>query len=135
MLLGPALVIFIGWMVMQAKGSQSITLLALGIVWGVCSSISLQRSRIILRAEQLDIQIGFPWKRSLIIPLNEITQITFYQPALGTMLNFGKIILVHQGKRNFGFRFIPRSADLIKAVQEAISALPCPEQPQTEGTS
>lgn len=119
-LLGPALVVFIGWAVMQAKGSQSIALIAFGIVWGVCSSMSLQRSRIILTAEQLDIQIGFPWKRSLIIPLNEITQVNYYQPTLGTMLNFGKIILTHQGTKNYGFRFITRPAEFVKQAQEII---------------
>lgn len=120
MLLGPALVVFIGWTVMQAKGSQSIALIAFGIVWGICSSLSLQRSRIILTAEQLDIQVGFPWKRSLILPLNEITQVNYYQPTLGSMLNFGKIILTHQGAKNYGFRFIPRPAEFVKQVQETI---------------
>jgi hypothetical protein len=120
MLLGPALVIFLGWTVMQAKGPQSIALIAFGIVWGVCSSMSLQRSRIILTAEQLDIQVGFPWKRSLTIPLNEITQVNYYQPTLGSMLNFGKIILVHQGTKKYGFRFIVRPAEFVKQVQETI---------------
>jgi hypothetical protein len=134
MLLGPAMVVFIGWMVLQAKGSQSIAIIALGVFWGVCSSMSLQRSRIILTAEHLDIQVGFPWKRSLTIPLQEISQLTYNQPTLGAMLNFGKILLGHQGKRNYAFRFIRRPADLINAVQEALGALPQPEQPQEEKT-
>jgi membrane protein YdbS with pleckstrin-like domain len=132
MLLGPAMVIFIGWMVMQSKGSQSIAIFALGIFWGVCSSISLQRSRITLTADHLNIQVGFPWKRSLTIPLQEISQLTYNQPTLGAMLNFGKILLGHQGKRNFAFRFVPRPADLINAVQTALNALPRPEQHLTE---
>jgi hypothetical protein len=132
MLLGPALVMFIGWTVIQSKGAESFSLMAVGISWGLCSSISLQRSRIIVTPEHLDIQVGFPWKRTLLIPLPEISQLTYNQPTLGAILNFGKIILGHQGKRNYTFRFVPRPADLINAVQEALGALPQPEQPQTE---
>jgi hypothetical protein len=80
----------------------------------------------------LNIQVGFPWKRSLTIPLQEISQLTYNQPTLGAMLNFGKILLGHQGKRNFAFRFVPRPADLINAVQTALNALPRPEQHLTE---
>ncbi len=134
MLFGPALVIFLGGIILESKGSQSIVLIAFGLIWGVCSSLSLQRSRITLTAEQLDIQIGFPWKRSLIIPLNEITQINIYQPALGAMLNFGKIILTHQGTKRYGFRFITRTTELVKAVNEAIDTLRGKEKPQIDPT-
>jgi hypothetical protein len=87
-----------------------------------------------LTAEELDIQIGFPWKRSLIIPLNEITQINIYQPALGAMLNFGKIILTRQGTKRYGFRFITRTTELVKAVNEAIDTLRGKQEPLIDPT-
>lgn len=50
------------------------------------------------------------------------------------MLNFGKIILAHQEKKKYGFRFIPRPVELVTAVEEAIVPLPGKEEPDLDRT-
>jgi hypothetical protein len=120
-LLGPVLLIFLGGLLRDSKGPESIVVLIFGLVWGLCSYINLRQSQIILTAERLFIQMGFPLKKVLTLPLAEITLIRYYQPTLGALLNFGKIILVQGGTGKKSFRFIARPAELVHQVQGAMS--------------
>jgi hypothetical protein len=77
------------------------------------------------------INVGFPSKRSYAIPLDTITYANCYQPSLGAILNFGKIILVHSGTKKTVFRFVARPAEFVEEVQEAIMATRHVEQPSS----
>jgi hypothetical protein len=121
-LLGPALLIFLGGLIRDSKGTQTIVLIFFGFVWGLCSYVSLRQSQITLTADRLFIQVGFPLKKVCTLPLGEITLIRYYQPTLGAMLNFGKIILVHGGTKKDGFRFVTRPAELVNKVQGVMSS-------------
>jgi hypothetical protein len=116
-LLGPVLLIGLGGLLRDSKGSQSIVVLVFGLVWGLCSYVSLRQSKITLTADRLFIRVGFPLKTVCTLPLDEITLIRYYQPALGAMLNFGKIILVHGGTKKNSFRFVARPAELVNQIQ------------------
>jgi hypothetical protein len=119
-LLGPALVIFLGWLILKSKGPQAIVVIAFGAVWGLTSVISLRQSQILLTADRLSLHLGFPLRKIYNLPLEEISQIQFYQPTLGALLNFGKIILVQRTMKRNSFRFVSRPAVLVNEVQEAI---------------
>jgi hypothetical protein len=121
MLLGPALFIFLGALILNPKGPQAMVLIAFGSVWGLVSAISLRQSYITLTTDRLLLQVGFPLKKAYSLSLDEITLIHYYQPTLGAILNFGKIILVHGTKQKDSFRFVSRPAVLVKEVQEAIA--------------
>ena len=119
-LLGPVLVIFIGWLTLESKGPPAVILIAFGFIWGIFSYLNLRQSDILLTNNHLFIKIGFPLKRSYTIPLDTLTQVKYYQPSLGGLLNFGKIMLIHSGTKKHVFRFIARPALLVKEVQETL---------------
>jgi hypothetical protein len=122
-LLGPILVILIAWFIFGSKGPQSIILFAFGFIWGIFSYISLRKSEIVLTDSRLLINVGFPLERFFNIPLNDIINFDFYQPSLGSILNFGKIIFVLKDKKKKAFRFINSPADLVLEVHKQAMAI------------
>jgi hypothetical protein len=122
-LLGPIVVIFLAWLMLGSKGPQVIVLFAFGFIWGIFSYISLRKSEILLTDSRLLINVGFPLKRIYDISLNDITIIDFYQPSLGSMLNFGKIILVQKNKKKKVFRFIDSPGELVLEVHKQAVAI------------
>jgi hypothetical protein len=134
-LLGPIIIIFIGWLMIGSKGPQVIVLIAFGLVWGIFSYISLRTSEIVLTNSRLLINVGFPLKRFYDITLNDITHFDFYQPSLGSILNFGKIILVQKEKKKKAFRFIDSPAELVREVHMQAMAVRNNEKPTTRKRS
>jgi uncharacterized membrane protein YdbT with pleckstrin-like domain len=122
-LLGPLLVILIGALALKSQGYHAIALIVFGLIWGIFSYVRLRRSEIGLSRNKILINIGFPLKKSFEIPLNEIIFIDSYQPTLGSMLNFGKILVMDKGKKKYAFRFVAGPADLVKEVHQQINAL------------
>ena len=128
-LLGPAFLFFIGWLSLKSQGLPSAVLIASGFIWGAFSYLRLRQFDIVLTNNRLLINVGLPLKRSYAIPLDTITYANCYQPSLGAILNFGKIILVHSGTKKTVFRFVARPAEFVEEVQEAIMTNRHLEQP------
>lgn len=122
-LLGPILVIIIGGLALKSQGYHALVLIAFGLVWGAFSYISLHRSEIGLTSNKVIVNVGFPLKKSYDILLNEITFIDFYQPSLGSMLDFGKIMIVYKGKKKCVVRFVSGPAEFVKEVHQQIITL------------
>jgi hypothetical protein len=122
-LLGPILIIIIALFMPGSKGPQAIILFAFGSIWGIFSYISLRESEMVLTDSRLLINIGFPLKRYFDISLNDIVNFDFYQPSLGSILNFGKIIFVLKDKKRKTFRFINSPADLVREVHMQAMAI------------
>jgi hypothetical protein len=123
MLLGPILVIIIGGLSLQSQGYHAMALIAFGLIWGIFSFISLSRSEIGLTRSKVLINVGFPLKKSYDILLNEITFVDYYQPSLGSMLNFGKIIIVYKGKKKCAIRLVSDPAEFVKEIHRQIGIL------------
>ena len=122
-LLGPILVILIGGMALKSQGYHAMILVAFGLIWGIFSYINLRRSEIGLSRDKVFINIGFPLKKSFDILLNEIIFVDYYQPTLGSMLNFGKILVMDKRKKKYAFRFVAGPAEFVKEVHHQITAL------------
>ncbi len=105
-LLGPAVLIILAGLWIPSKGISALVLLALGVMWGVFSSVSLQNSEIGITDKRLLLRVGFPLRRSCDILLEEIQMVDIYQPSLGKFLNFGKIIIQSGGGKRYVFRMI-----------------------------
>jgi hypothetical protein len=69
------------------------------------------------------INAGFPLLKSYDIPLNKISAIDFYQPSLGSMLDFGKIAIVYGGRSRCIIRFVSSSAKFVTEVRQQIVSL------------
>jgi hypothetical protein len=123
-LLGPAFVIFIGGLALRPQGLSAIILMAFGFLWGTLSYFNLRASELALTNRRLLIHAGFPIMKSYDIPLGEVAAVDFYQPSLGSMLNFGKIIMVRRTKRRSVVRFVSSPAEFVAKARERIGASP-----------
>ena len=70
-LLGPILVIIMGGVALGSEGYHAMALIGFGLVWSICSCISLCRSEIGLTRSKVLINVGFPLRRSYDIRLGE----------------------------------------------------------------
>ncbi len=122
-LLGPILVIVIGGLAARSQGYHAVALIVFGLIWGIVSYIDLQKSVIQLTQNNVKIDNGFPLKKPFKISLNDIILIDYYQPSLGSMLNFGKIIIIDKRKKKRVFRFISSPIEFVKEVRNCIIAL------------
>jgi hypothetical protein len=123
MLLGPVIILLFSWLLSGSRGPQAIALAAFGAIWGILSYIDLRISEIILTENRLLINIGFPVKKHFDISLIDITNFDFYQPSLGSILNFGKVIFVLKDKKKKAFRFIHSPGELVRQVHIQAIAL------------
>jgi uncharacterized membrane protein YdbT with pleckstrin-like domain len=105
-LLGPGVLIVLAGLWIPSKGMSALTLLVLGVIWGVLSTISLQNSEIGITGRRLLLRVGFPLRRTCDIPLEKIQMVDIYQPSLGKFLNFGKIIIQSADGKRYAFRMI-----------------------------
>ncbi len=119
-LLGPILVIIIGGLALRSQGYHAMALIAFGIVWGIISYMTLGRLEIKLTGKRVGIDPGSPMKKPYEIPLNEVTAIDYYQPALGSMLNFGKIILLYEGNKKSVVKFVSAPAEFVRKAREEV---------------
>ena len=122
-ILGPILLICIGGLAIKSQGYHAMILVAFGLIWGIFSYINLRRSEIGLSRNKVFINIGYPLKKSFDILLNEIIFVDYYQPTLGSMLNFGKILVMDKRKKKYAFRFVAGPAEFVKEVHHQITAL------------
>jgi uncharacterized membrane protein YdbT with pleckstrin-like domain len=111
-LLGPGMIIVFAGLWIPSKGISALVLLALGVIWGIFSSISLQNSEIGITDKRLLLRVGFPLKRTCDIPLENVRMVDTYQPSLGKFLNFGKIIIQTAGGRRYAYRMIASPVEL-----------------------
>jgi hypothetical protein len=121
--LGPMLVIIIGGLALKSQGLPAMVLIAFGFLWGIFSYISFYRSEIGLTRKRVLIYAGFPTPKFHEIPLSEIVAFDFYQPSLGSMLNFGKIIIVRNRQRRSVVKFVSSPAELVTKVRQQIATL------------
>ena len=126
MLLGPAFVIIIAGLSLQSQGLNAVVLGAFGLAWGFFAYRSMERSHIALTPSRLLVNAGFPVPKSFTIALSEIVAIDYYQPSLGSMLNFGKIMIVYGGKKRLIVRFISAPAELVTKVRRQIQEMQPP---------
>jgi hypothetical protein len=123
MFLGPILLIIIGGLAVQSQGFPAMALMAFGLVWGIFSYVSLYGSDIALTRKRVLINAGLPLLKSYDIPLNEIVAVDYYQPTLGSMLDFGKLIIVHNRQNRCIIRFVSSPAEFVTKVRQQIISL------------
>ena len=122
--LGPLMLIIIGGLSFPAKGLSAIVLAIIGIAWGVISYIKFNYSYIRVTNKRVLIRVGFLVRQPYSISLSDISYVDFYQPSLGSMLNFGKITIVHGTKFKSVFRMVSSPGELVTAVRGQLSVTP-----------
>jgi hypothetical protein len=122
-LLGPAVLIVLAGLWIPSKGMSALVLLALGVMWGIFSSVSLQSSEIGVTDKRLLLRVGFPLKRTYDIPLEKILMVDIYQPSLGKFLNFGKIIMQSANGKRYAFRMIASPIELRDELTKQVNSI------------
>jgi membrane protein YdbS with pleckstrin-like domain len=122
LLLGPALLIMFGGLSIPAKGLSAIVLAGIGMAWGILSYIKLSRSSIRVTNKRVIIRVSLLIRRPYIISLSDISYVDSYQPSLGSMLNFGKITIIHGAKFKSVFRMVSSPGEFVTAVRGQIAA-------------
>jgi hypothetical protein len=122
-LLGPMLLMVIGALALNAQGIHAVALIAFGLVWGTFSYRSFHRSEIALTRETILIHAGFPILKSYEIPLNRVADVGFYQPTLGSMLDFGKIRIACEARRVCSIGFVSSPAEFVTEVRRHIMSV------------
>jgi uncharacterized membrane protein YdbT with pleckstrin-like domain len=122
--LGPLMLIIIGGLSFPAKGLSAFVLAIIGVAWGVISYIKFNYSYIRVTDKRVLIRVGFLVRQPYSISLSDISYIDFYQPSLGSMLNFGKITIVHGKKFKSVFRMVSSPGELVTAVRGQLSVTP-----------
>jgi hypothetical protein len=117
-LLAPAIIMFLSGLSIPTKGWKASAILGLATLWGVLSSISYEQSRIFLTKTRLRVRVGFPLRRKMDLPLEEVESIDVYQPSLGKVLDFGKVMLKQKGSGRKTFRMVNHPLHLAYAIQE-----------------
>ena len=122
--LGPLMLIIIGGLSFPAKGLSALAIAGIGIAWGVISYIKFNYSYIRVTDKRVLIRVGFLVRQPYSISLSDISYVDFYQPSLGSMLNFGKITIVHGTKFKSVFRMVSSPGELVTAVRGQLSVTP-----------
>lgn len=122
--LGPAMLIVLGGLSLPSKGFKALIIVAIGLAWGIISYIKFNRSLFRVTSQRVLVSVSFLVKRPYIISLSDIRLIDSYQPSLGTMLNFGKITIIHGAKFKSIFRMVSSPNEFVMAVKGQIAATP-----------
>jgi len=122
MLLGPIVVIIIGGLALDAQGRHAAALIVFGLIWAFFAYRSRRRSEIRLTEQRVLVNAGFPLPKSYDIPLGKIAHIEFFQPALGSMLDFGKVVIIYGGRTRCVIRFVSSPGEFVERVRRQINA-------------
>jgi membrane protein YdbS with pleckstrin-like domain len=120
--LGPMLVMVIGGLSIPSKGLAAFIILLIGVTWAIWSAVAVQMSEFGITEKRLLMKVGFPWKKLYEIPLVKVQDINVYQPTLGRILNFGKIMITVTGGRRHSFRMVSGPLQFAEKIHEHTSA-------------
>ncbi|HOW54775.1 MAG TPA: PH domain-containing protein [Syntrophorhabdaceae bacterium] len=134
-LLGPAMLLIVGGVSVRARPVAALVMIGLAVLWGVFSIYNLRASEFALTATKLTIRIGFPFKRFYEFPYSKITGVDFHQPALGMMLNFGKVIIVQSNGKAIVFRLVAKPNDFITRLRQQLVSFRQQNDPDAAGAA
>ena len=121
--LGPAAVFVFGGLSLRSKGLSALVLLAIGLLWGIVAWGAYRRSQIILTGDRVRVRTGYLLRRSYDILFTDIAVVDYYQPSLGALLNFGKVIIVHGKGTRTAVRMVTGPAEFIVELKRRVGRL------------
>ena len=86
------LLIFAGLSV-PSKGLNAWIIVGISLAWIALTSVSYKASEFRLTGAGIFVTVGFPRNRTSFISLSSIAAADVYQPALGKLLDFGRVRL------------------------------------------
>lgn len=121
--LPPFLLLLFAGLETPSKGAQAWALVLLSVAWIVVSWLNFQTSEFRLTDDAFLVYPGFPWRKTITIPLDIVGTVDVYQPALGKLLDFGKVRLICKDGTRKQFKLVTSPATLMNKIYELRAAL------------
>lgn len=115
---GPLILLFMAGLSIPSKGMPAIILLIVATIWTLLATRSLQMTDIAITNNRIFVKRWFALKKLFDISIAEIVDVEIYQPALGKLLNFGKIIVHLPNKKRISFRLVSDPVTFLMKFQE-----------------
>jgi len=132
-LLGPAMLFVMGGISVRAKPLAALIMIGLAVVWGLFSIHNLRASEFAIGTSRLTIRIGFPFKRFYEFPFSQIAGADYHQPALGVILNFGKVMIIHTTGKTIVFRLVAKPNDFVERLRRELDRFRQEQEPGPTG--
>ena len=116
------LLIFAGLSV-PSKGTNAWIIIGISLVWIILTSISYQASEIRLTRTKILVTVGLPRKKTSFILLSAIGAADVYQPALGKLLDFGRVRLRLTDRNTRYIRMVSAPGALAAKISELKAAI------------
>jgi membrane protein YdbS with pleckstrin-like domain len=118
--LGPAMLFAIGLVSVGSRLVAALVMMGLAVIWGLFSIQNPCASEFAVRPSRLTIRVGFPLRQFYEFPYSRLAGAEYYQPALGGILNFGKIMLIQSSGEVTVFRLVAKPNELVERLKREI---------------
>jgi membrane protein YdbS with pleckstrin-like domain len=81
----------------SALHQPSLILAAVGIIWFLVTWVTYQFSSITIKKKQIMLRTGFLVRKTVDIPLNKIESVDIRQSILGSILQYGSLVITGTG--------------------------------------
>jgi len=132
-LLGPGMLFVMGGVSVRARPLAALIMIGLALVWGLLSIHNLRASEFAIGTSRLTIRVGFPFKRFYEFPFSQIAGADYHQPALGVILNFGKVMIMHTTGKTIVFRLVAKPNDFVERLRREVDRFRQEQEPGPTG--
>jgi uncharacterized membrane protein YdbT with pleckstrin-like domain len=132
-LLGPGMLFVMGGVSVRARPLAALIMIGLALVWGLLSIHNLRASEFAIGTSRLTIRVGFPFKRFYEFPFSQIAGADYHQPALGVILNFGKVMIMHTTGKTIVFRLVAKPNDFVERLRREVDRFRQEQEPNPTG--
>jgi uncharacterized membrane protein YdbT with pleckstrin-like domain len=132
-LLGPGMLFVMGGVSVRARPLAALIMIGLALVWGLLSIHNLRASEFAIGTSRLTIRVGFPFRRFYEFPFSQIAGADYHQPALGVILNFGKVMIVHTTGKTIVFRLVAKPNDFVERLRRELDRFRQEQEPNPTG--
>lgn len=115
---GPLILLFVAGLSVPSKGMPALILLIVASVWMLLATRSLQITEFVITDNRIIIRRWLALNKFYDFSIAEIVDVEIYQPALGKLLNFGKIIIHLPKKKRVSFRLVNSPVIFLMKFQE-----------------
>jgi hypothetical protein len=119
----PFLLMIIFGLSIPNKGTSAIILLLISILFAGLAARSFQNSELALTGTRLLGKLGFPAIKAYDVELAQIADVAISQPALGKILNFGRVMVKCANGTGASFRMIDNPVGLVQEMQQQVNIL------------
>jgi len=118
-LMAPLLLVLIAGLSVPVRGTSAVVFLLMALLFTVATAIGIKNSELaVTTGTRLLGKVSFLTVKFYDIDLARIVDISVTQPALGKILNFGRVKVRFENGTGKSFRMISNPVGLVRAMQD-----------------